>query len=191
MQNFALVDAQEEYEEHTMAAPSWGGEFDAKSANRNVFFSMFSNDMTYFEGYHVKADVLRIPKMWYFLRFRAFKPEFSLLKDTRLWNLRSVTKIIRRQKKLTFAQKICFCLFLPREVSKLGLKNPLRRFWYNKFFWKNVSFFDTDIFWNILSIFHATSGNDNSGIKDLNLKKYHIFGILRTSAFRWYTLDTS
>ena len=35
MQNFALVDAQEEYEEHTMAAPSWGGEFDAKSANKN------------------------------------------------------------------------------------------------------------------------------------------------------------
>ena len=59
-------------------------EFDENSENLNAFFSMFSNDMTYFEGYHVKADVLRIPKMWYFLRFRAFKPEFSLLKDTRL-----------------------------------------------------------------------------------------------------------
>ena len=44
-------------------------EFDENSENLNAFFSMFSNGMTYFEGYHVKADVLRIPKMWYFLRF--------------------------------------------------------------------------------------------------------------------------
>ena len=55
-------------------------EFDENSENLNAFFSMFSNDMTYFEGYHVKADVQRIPKMWYFLRFRGFKPELLLPK---------------------------------------------------------------------------------------------------------------
>ena len=38
-------------------------EFDENSENLNAFFSMFSNGMTYFEGYHVKADVLRIPKI--------------------------------------------------------------------------------------------------------------------------------
>ena len=80
MQNFALVDAQEEYEEHTMADDKVVVQNDAKSANKNAFFSMFSNDMTYFEGYHVKADILRIPKMWYFLRFRGFKPELLLPK---------------------------------------------------------------------------------------------------------------
>ena len=53
-------------------------EFDENSENLNAFFSMFSNGMTYFEGYHVKADVQRIPKMWYFLRFRGFKPELLL-----------------------------------------------------------------------------------------------------------------
>ena len=55
-------------------------EFDENSENLNAFFSMFSNGMTYFEGYHVKADVLRIPKKWYFLRFRGFKPELLLPK---------------------------------------------------------------------------------------------------------------
>ena len=28
----------------------------------------------------MKADVLRIPKMWYFLRFGGFKPELSAVK---------------------------------------------------------------------------------------------------------------
>ena len=55
-------------------------EFDENSENLNAFFSMFSNGMAYFEGYHVKADVQRIPKMWYFLRFRGFKPELLLPK---------------------------------------------------------------------------------------------------------------
>ena len=55
-------------------------EFDENSENLNAFSSMFSNGMTYFEGYHVKADVQRIPKMWYFLRFRGFKPELLLPK---------------------------------------------------------------------------------------------------------------
>ena len=50
-------------------------EFDENSENLNAFFSMFSNDMTYFEGYHVKADILRISKMWYFLGVALFKGE--------------------------------------------------------------------------------------------------------------------
>ena len=55
-------------------------EFDENSENLNAFFSMFSNGMTYFEGYHVKADVLRIPKKCYFLRFNQTKPELLLPK---------------------------------------------------------------------------------------------------------------
>ena len=55
-------------------------EFDENSENLNAFFSMFSNDMTYFEGYHVKADVLSFPKMWYFWGVRLFKGELLAVK---------------------------------------------------------------------------------------------------------------
>ena len=33
--------------------------------------------------------------------------------------------------------------------------------------------------------FHPTLTANNSGLKPSKLKKYHIFGILRTSAFTW------
>jgi len=33
--------------------------------------------------------------------------------------------------------------------------------------------------------FDSTLTADNSGLKPPNLEKYHIFGILRTSAFTW------
>ena len=36
--------------------------------------------MAYLGWYHLKADVLRIPKMWYFSRFGGFKPELSAVK---------------------------------------------------------------------------------------------------------------
>ena len=38
---------------------------------------------------------------------------------------------------------------------------------------------------------HLTLSNHNSCSKPPNLKNYHIFGILRTSAFSWYTLVRS
>ena len=36
--------------------------------------------MTYQGQDHVKADVLTIPKMWYFLRFEGFEPELLAVK---------------------------------------------------------------------------------------------------------------
>ena len=39
--------------------------------------------------------------------------------------------------------------------------------------------------------FDPTLGSNNSGLKNERIKNHHIFGIARTSAFRWYTLDTS
>ena len=45
-----------------------------------------------------------------------------------------------------------------------------------------VSFFcDADFFLK----FHPTLTANNSGLKPSKLEKYHIFGILRTSAFTW------
>ena len=38
-------------------------------------YSKFSNTITHPGGYHVKADVLRISKMWYFLGVALFKGE--------------------------------------------------------------------------------------------------------------------
>ena len=53
-------------------------------------------------GYHhVKAHVLRIPKMSYFLGVGVSKGELLLLKVNRLWNFGSVSKIKRRCKKTT------------------------------------------------------------------------------------------
>ena len=47
---------------------------------------------TYPEYHHVKADVLRIPKMYKIRWFRGFEHELWLLKVGRLWNFASVTK---------------------------------------------------------------------------------------------------
>ena len=47
-------------------------------------------------------------------------------------------------------------------------------------------FLDTDTFQNKYFENDRTLGSNNSGLKPLNLKKYHIFGILWTSAFTWY-----
>jgi len=52
-----------------------------------------------------------------------------------------------------------------------------------------VSFFCNASFpWNFFFNFDLTLTANNSGLKPLKLKNYHIFGILRTSAFSWYTL---
>jgi hypothetical protein len=44
---------------------------------------------------------------------------------------------------------------------------------------------------NFFFNFHSTLTANNSGLKPSKLKNYHIFGILRTSAFSWYTLVRS
>ena len=50
-----------------------------------------------------------------------------------------------------------------------------------------VSFFLNDRFyWNFFSKFDPTLSAYNYASKTPNLKNYHIFGILRTSAFTWY-----
>ena len=161
-------------------------EFDENSENLNAFFSMFSNGMTYFEGYHVKADVLRIPKMWYFLRFRAFIPELSLPKVA--WNIDKIFQKMSVSKKLTFFQKNLLYQNLLRGFFKPNLETSLGRNKQKQIFWANVSFF-----WRLIIFVtdrrfqsRVSLSSDNSGLKALNLKKYHIFGILRTSAFTWY-----
>ena len=54
-----------------------------------------------------------------------------------------------------------------------------------------VFFFDTSSPLNFFFNFHSTLTANNSGLKPSKLKNYHIFGILRTSAFSWYTLVRS
>jgi len=50
-----------------------------------------------------------------------------------------------------------------------------------------VSFFcDARFYWNFFSKFDPTLSAYNYASKTLNFKNYHIFGILRTSAFTWY-----
>ena len=44
---------------------------------------------------------------------------------------------------------------------------------------------------NFFFKFHPTLTANNSGLKPSKLKNYNIFGILRTSAFSWYTLFRS
>ena len=80
--------------------------------------------MTYPGYHHVKADVLTIPKMWYFLRFGGFEPELLAVKVGSI---------------------------LDQKFSSL-----------------------------------PTLSSHNSCSKPQNLENYHIFRILRTSAFRWY-----
>ena len=55
-----------------------------------------------------------------------------------------------------------------------------------------VSFFCTVSLHNFFSLkFDPTSTSHNSGSKNYSNKNYHIFRKPWTSAFRWYTLDTS
>ena len=65
---------------------------------KNAFFCFRANYSrfwcctTYPEYHHVKADVLRIPKMYKIRWFRGFEHELWLLKVGRLQNFESVTK---------------------------------------------------------------------------------------------------
>ena len=77
-----------------------------------------------------------------------------------------------------------------------GPPNHVRRPWYSfqssKLDIVAVSFFFNASFpWNFFFNFDLTLTANNSGLKPLKLENYHIFGILRTSAFSWYTLVRS
>ena len=89
-------------------------------------------------GYHVKAYVPRIPKMWCFLCLAVFKVELLTLK------VRSNSKknFAKKQchKKITRAQKWKFFKILLREVSKYYLETSLRRISKNFHFWARVIF---------------------------------------------------
>ena len=54
-----------------------------------------------------------------------------------------------------------------------------------------VAVFNASFPWNVFFNFDPTLTANNSGFKPLNLEKYHIFGMLWTSAFTWYTLVRS
>ena len=73
----------------------------------------------------MKADVLKILKMWYFLRFKGFEPELSAVKVES--NFKKKISENGCHKKKTRAQFLIKSLFLLREVSKLDLKTSLRR----------------------------------------------------------------
>ena len=47
---------------------------------------------------HVKADDLRIPKMWYFLRFGGFKPELSAVKVESNFNIFLDRDVVLKKK---------------------------------------------------------------------------------------------
>ena len=96
-----------------------------------------------------------------------------------------VTKNKGCHKKKSRPQFFFKTLFLLREVFKSNLETSLRR---NKDLIKNCArvFFLWHPFSEFFFLkFDSTLTADNSGSKPPNLENYHIFGILRTSAFTW------
>ena len=45
---------------------------------------------------HVKADILTIPKMWYFLRFEGFEPELLTVK---VWSILDIVDVLELSVK--------------------------------------------------------------------------------------------
>ena len=98
---------------------------------------------------------------------------------------------IRGFKKKTRPQFFIFCFETNSTSSQ-----PCEKTWlfvsdlknWNKI---SVFFFNTSTPENFLFQFHPTLTANNSGLKPSKLKNYNIFGILRTSAFSWYTLFRS
>ena len=128
--------------------------------------------------------------MWNLLGVSAFERELLLLKVKRLWNFGSVSKNKRRHKKRHGHNNEFWCL---KRIA--GPTNHVRRPFYSfqtsKLDIVAVSFFfDASFRWNFFFDFHLTLTANKSGLKPSKLKNYNIFGILRTSAFSWYTLFT-
>ena len=61
----------------------------------------------------VKAEVLRIPKMWYFLRFGGFKPELSAVKVESNFNFfLSSAEVLQKKDTATI-----FKIYAPNRIS--------------------------------------------------------------------------
>ena len=84
----------------------WNQLHDAKNTdfygNENANYSKFSNTIPYPEGYHVKAYVPRIPKMWYFLGLAVFKVELLALKVRSNSKKKSRKKNVKKKTRPQF-----------------------------------------------------------------------------------------
>ena len=67
----------------------------------------------------------------------------------------------------------------------------IQRFDLNRNIVATCIFFNTAILHKKFLRFDPTLGSNNLGLKNSRIKNHHIFGISRTSAFIWHTLDTS
>ena len=141
--------------------------------------------MNYIGWYHEKGDVLRIPKMLQFLRFRGFKPQLQAVKvwsnlERKNWRRRS------RKKKQHFLTSNFWALPSNQHGSHM-VGSTLIQWQRSKLKITAVVFFFTapclvDFFLK----FDQTLTSHNYGLKPRNLENYHIFGMLWTSAFSWY-----
>ena len=121
----------------------------------------------------MKADVLRILKMWYFSSFEGFKSELLAVKVGLNFKNISVTEKEKSKNNENRSLKriesranrvVLRCYSFRASNPKIG----------RVLFFHNASFFlKFDLTWT----------DNNSGSKPLKLKKYHIFRIVRTSAF--------
>ena len=113
----------------------------------------------------MKADVLTIPKMWYFLRFEGFEPELSAVKVKSIFKKKKLQK--RDVTKKDTASIFLKTLFLLREVSKLDFKNTSFESLCPKLFREHVKNVGTSknyfmdpakrqIFWGDMNNFRST-----------------------------------
>ena len=80
----------------------------------NENYSKFSNTISYPGGYHVKADVLSYPKMWYFLGLTVFKVELLTAEVGSKFNKKNDGKVVSKKDTATI-----FGIFTnPRVTSK-------------------------------------------------------------------------
>ena len=136
--------------------------------------------MTHPGWHHVEEHAQGFPKMCDLWGWWWFKPKLEALEVES-----NFKKENQCHKKKTQPQFFFKTLFLLRELFKSNLETSLRR---NKDLIKNCArvFFLWHPFSEFFFLkFDSTLTANNSGSKPLNLKKYHIFGILRTSAFTW------
>ena len=140
--------------------------------------------MTYIGWYHVKADVQSFPKMWDLLSVSGFKPQLLAVKVRS--NFEKKFDGEGAVKKKTRPQ---FCVLGP-EIESAQKKHG----WLHA---DSISgpksqncvgniFFTAPSPTNFFSKFEPTLTANSYGLKTPNLKNYHIFGKLRTSAFTGY-----
>ena len=140
-------------------------------------YSIFSNSMRSPGYHHVKAEVLRFPKMWYFLSVAVFKGELLAVKVGS--NSKKITGAV-----LPFPKKVTATILIFQILHRIsqwcwlhadsvvGLKNQNCG--------RNFFFCERQCFSLMDPKFHAllTLRSTNSTLK--TPKKCHIFGKLRT-----------